>query len=98
MMEPANDTHLKSVGYVLWLFGFTGSHRFYFGKPISGTIYFFTFGLLGIGWLIDLFLIPGSNDRRNDVSRPAPSITRRPGSSLLSWEYSGLTGCIWVSG
>ena len=57
-METANDTHLKSVGYVLWLFGFTGSHRFYFGKPISGTIYFFTFGLLGIGWLIDLFLIP----------------------------------------
>jgi TM2 domain-containing membrane protein YozV len=35
-MESANDTHLKSVGYVLWLFGFTGAHRFYFGKPISG--------------------------------------------------------------
>jgi TM2 domain-containing membrane protein YozV len=57
-MESANDTHLKSVGYVLWLFGFTGAHRFYFGKPVSGTIYFFPFGLLGIGWLIDLFLIP----------------------------------------
>ena len=57
-MPYSNDTHLKSVGYVLWLFGFTGSHRFYFGKPISGTIYFFTFGLLGVGWLIDLFLIP----------------------------------------
>jgi TM2 domain-containing membrane protein YozV len=52
------DTHLKSIGYVLWLFGFTGSHRFYFGKPISGTVWFFTLGLLGIGWLIDLFLIP----------------------------------------
>ena len=47
-----------SVGYVLWIFGFTGSHRFYFGKPISGTVYFFTLGLLGIGWVIDLFLIP----------------------------------------
>ena len=32
--------------------------RFYYGKPITGTIWFFTFGLLGIGWLIDLFLIP----------------------------------------
>ncbi|MCB2149648.1 MAG: TM2 domain-containing protein [Deltaproteobacteria bacterium] len=53
-----NDTHLKSVGYILWIFGFTGAHRFYFGKPISGTIYFFTLGLLGIGWLVDLFLIP----------------------------------------
>ena len=45
-MYDTNDTHLKSMGYILWIFGFTGSHRFYFGKPISGTIYFFTLGLL----------------------------------------------------
>ena len=65
-MEQANDTHLKTVGYLLWLFGFTGSHRFYYGKPVSGTIWFFTLGLLGIGWLIDLFLIP-SMDRKADL-------------------------------
>jgi TM2 domain-containing membrane protein YozV len=46
------------MGYVLWIFGFTGSHRFYYGKPVSGTLYFFTLGLLGIGWIVDLFLIP----------------------------------------
>jgi TM2 domain-containing membrane protein YozV len=57
------DTHSKLVGYALWVFGFTGAHRFYYGRPISGTIWFFTFGLLGIGWLIDLFLIP-SMDRQ----------------------------------
>ncbi|MEX2285547.1 MAG: TM2 domain-containing protein [Planctomycetaceae bacterium] len=33
-------------------------HRFYYGKKITGTIWFFTLGLLGIGWLIDVFLIP----------------------------------------
>jgi len=65
-MNNSNDTHLKSIGYILWIFGFTGSHRFYFGKPISGTIYFFTFGLFLIGWLIDLFLIP-SMDRQADL-------------------------------
>ncbi len=65
-MDHPNDTHLKSIGYILWLFGFTGSHRFYYGRPITGTIWFFTFGLLGIGWLIDLFLIP-SMDRQADV-------------------------------
>lgn len=64
-MSYSDDTHLKSIGYVLWLFGFSGSHRFYFGKPITGTIWFFTFGLLGIGWIIDLFLIPGM-DRQAD--------------------------------
>jgi TM2 domain-containing membrane protein YozV len=57
-MNEQSDTHRKTIGYILWLFGFTGSHRFYYGKPLMGTIYFFTFGLLGIGWLIDLFLIP----------------------------------------
>lgn len=64
-MNTPNDTHMKSIGYILWLFGFTGSHRFYYGKPITGAIYFFTFGLFLIGWLVDLFLIP-SMDRRAD--------------------------------
>ncbi len=65
-MNGGNDTHLKSIGYILWIFGFTGAHRFYYGRPISGTIWFFTLGLLGIGWLIDLFLIP-SMDREADL-------------------------------
>lgn len=54
-----NETHSKAIGYILWLFGFTGSHRFYYGRPVSGTIYLFTFGLFLIGWIVDLFLIPG---------------------------------------
>lgn len=64
-MQTTNDTHSKLVGYLLWLFGFTGSHRFYYGRPVSGTIWFLTLGLLGIGWLIDLFLIPWM-DRKAD--------------------------------
>ncbi len=52
------DTHSKLIGYLLWIFGFTGSHRFYFGRPVTGTLWFFTLGLLGVGWVIDLFLIP----------------------------------------
>ncbi len=65
-MEQKNDTHLKSIGYILWIFGFLGAHRFYYGKPVTGTIWFFTLGLLGVGWLIDLFLIP-SMDRQADL-------------------------------
>ena len=60
------DTHSKVLGYLLWIFGFTGAHRFYYGKPVTGTIWFFTLGLLGIGWLIDLFLIPAM-DREADL-------------------------------
>jgi TM2 domain-containing membrane protein YozV len=65
-MNSANDTHSKILGYILWIFGFTGAHRFYYGKPVTGTIWFFTLGLLGVGWLIDLFLIPGM-DREADL-------------------------------
>ena len=71
-MTNPDNTHLKSIGYILWIFGFTGAHRFYYGKPMSGTIWFFTLGLLGIGWLVDLFLIP-SMDRQADLRfRPGP--------------------------
>ena len=62
-----NNTHSLAVGYLLWIFGFLGAHRFYFGRPVSGTIYFFTLGLFLIGWLIDLILMPSleaSADRR----------------------------------
>jgi TM2 domain-containing membrane protein YozV len=52
------DTHSKLVGYILWIFGFMGAHRFYYGKPITGTLWFFTLGLLFVGWIVDLFLIP----------------------------------------
>jgi TM2 domain-containing membrane protein YozV len=51
-------THSLPLGYILWLFGFTGSHRFYYGKTWTGILYFFTFGLLGVGWLFDFFSIP----------------------------------------
>jgi TM2 domain-containing membrane protein YozV len=53
------ETHSLLIGYLCWLFGFLGMHRFYYGKQITGTIWFFTLGLLGVGWVIDLFLIPG---------------------------------------
>lgn len=62
----AQDTHSKVIGYLLWIFGFLGSHRFYYGKPVTGTIWFFTGGLLLIGWIIDLFLIPAM-DREADL-------------------------------
>jgi TM2 domain-containing membrane protein YozV len=57
-MSTQEKTHSTFIGYILWIFGFTGSHRFYYGRPISGTIWFFTAGLLLVGWIIDVFLIP----------------------------------------
>lgn len=78
-----NDSHNLFMGYMLWIFGFTGSHRFYFGKPLSGTLYLLTFGLLGIGWLVDFFLIP-SMERKADLKYPDGPIN-------YSWAWLMLT-------
>jgi TM2 domain-containing membrane protein YozV len=53
--EPS---HSVLVGYSFWILGFTGAHRFFFGKPLTGILWFFTGGLLLIGWIVDLFLVP----------------------------------------
>ena len=66
MQKDTSTTHSVLVGYILWILGILGAHRFYYGKQISGTIYFFTLGLFFIGWIVDLFLIPGMN-READI-------------------------------
>lgn len=58
-MHRQESTHSVFMGYLLWIFGFIGAHRFYYGRQISGVIWFFTLGLFFIGWIIDLLLIPG---------------------------------------
>lgn len=48
----------KWVAFLLCLiFGYWGIHKFYEGKIFAGVIYFLTFGLVGIGWIIDIFII-----------------------------------------
>lgn len=64
-MQASNNSHSVFMGYLLWIFGFTGAHRFYYGKTLTGILWFCTLGLLGFGWLIDVFLIP-SMDKEAD--------------------------------
>jgi TM2 domain-containing membrane protein YozV len=84
------DTHSKTIGYILWIFGFTGSHRFYYGRPLTGTLWFFTLGLLGIGWLIDLFLIPGM-DRAADKKYAAGGLDYN-----LTWIFLAFLGIFGI--
>ncbi len=72
-MAANPNTHSVFLGYVAWLFGFIGLHRFYYGKTLTGILWFFTLGLLFIGWIIDLFLIPSMD--REAQRRFTPGLT-----------------------
>jgi TM2 domain-containing membrane protein YozV len=77
-MTANPDTHSKTIGYLLWIFGFMGAHRFYYGRQFTGTLWFFTLGLLFVGWIIDLFLIPGMDrdaDRRYVAGRKSYNVS-----------------------
>jgi TM2 domain-containing membrane protein YozV len=94
-------THEVWLGYVFWIFGFMGMHRFYYGKKISGAIWALTLGLLGIGWLIDLFLIP-SMQREAETRYPVVS-----NDYTVAWILQSFLGVLglhrfylgkWISG
>ncbi|WP_294643915.1 NINE protein [uncultured Aureimonas sp.] len=68
------------AAFVLWLcciMGICGLHRFYLGRPLTGLVWLFTFGLFGIGQLIDLFLLP-SMVRQENLERRQDRMEARP--------------------
>ena len=75
------------LAYLLWLFGgFFGLHKFYLGRPFMGLLYFFTWGLLGIGWVIDFFTLP----RQVQLANLLQQNQLEPLSSTLQREFRAM--------
>jgi TM2 domain-containing membrane protein YozV len=56
----------KNMALILAIFlGYLGVHRFYVGKIGTGLLYFFTGGLYGVGWILDIIQIVSGNFRDN---------------------------------
>lgn len=56
--NPYCSTKSKIITLVMCIiFGSCGIHRFYVGKVGTGLLYFFTFGLFGVGWIHDVIKI-----------------------------------------
>lgn len=67
-MKNLGVTYLLAI--LNFITPFAGIHRFYLGRPISGLLYFLTWGFFGLGTLIDLFLIPGMVEEENRKRLP----------------------------
>lgn len=76
------------LSYLLWclgLVGLCGLHRFYNRKPISGCLWLFSLGWLGIGQIIDLFNIPElvlqAERQQSSLERQLLQLARNSGSA-----------------
>lgn len=59
--QTTEGTNNVGTAYLLWLgclLQLHGLHRLYNGKIFTGLLWLFSFGLFGVGQLIDLVLIP----------------------------------------
>ena len=83
----ANSPRDVATAYALMLpslLGICGIQHFYLGKHGRGVLWLLTFGLFGIGLLVDLFTMTQQvnevNARRAPAIRPYPSVAqgRRP--------------------
>ena len=55
--------------WLCWLAGFAGLHRIYNKKFLTGLLWFFTWGLFGVGQIVDLLLIPSMVEEHNMKAR-----------------------------
>ena len=52
--QRRKETNITLATGLAFLLGFAGIHRFYLGQVGMGLLYFFTWGLCGIGQIVDL--------------------------------------------
>jgi TM2 domain-containing membrane protein YozV len=98
-VSPSDEIPARlGSAYVLWilgLFGICGLHRFYLGRWRTGLLWLLTFGLLGIGQLLDLIWIPGMVRERNarlaesGVEEPAVEAGEEPQAAPQPVRASG---------
>jgi hypothetical protein len=63
------STFSALLTWCAWLFGFGGIHRLYLGKTVTGVIYLLTWGLLGVGQILDVVHINRLVDEANAKAR-----------------------------
>ncbi len=93
MVSPAKRSVALILAVVGPFVGLSGLHRFYVGKIGTGVIWLFSFGLFGIGQLIDILMIAaGAFKDRNGLpvenwhgaSASAVAVPHRPATAVAA--------------
>ncbi len=76
-MPGEDGQYREGLGFALWalwIAGLAGIHRIYLGKYGTGILYLLTFGLFGVGQIVDLFrmktLVREANIREGYLPHP----------------------------
>ena len=92
-----DERRTLAVAYLLWALGFAGLlvglplgpygiHRFYCRKTSSGTVWLLSFGLCGLGQLLDLLFIPAMVREANQTLLLDQALEALEGSAAASLE------------
>lgn len=89
--ETTHEEKLASIAYLLWGLGFVGIcglHRMYLGQYQLGTAMLFTFGLCGVGQLVDVAVINQAVQEANLKAghQPPESVPARTSKHDISSE------------
>ncbi|XP_077985386.1 uncharacterized protein LOC144440032 [Glandiceps talaboti] len=63
--DDTDDYRLDDAYLLVIVFGWLGFHNHYLGRPGWWCFYMFTFGLFGIGWIVDIVRMPWLVKRAN---------------------------------
>lgn len=68
-MPYTSDKSRTTTFILVFLLGVFGVHRFYVGKIGTGLLWLFTFGLFGIGAIVDFWvvLLGGFKDKQGRI-------------------------------
>ncbi len=94
MAKLSQKPRRTPVAYLLAIppLGLFGMHKFYLRKPLLGVLYFFTGGLLLIGWLYDLVTMSDQVRSFNHKYETEPSM-----EEILEMEIDDLEDALEVA-
>jgi hypothetical protein len=81
-----DEPYSPGMAFALWLaclFGLCGVHRFYLGRPWTGVLYLLTFGLFGVGQVIDLVRLRGMVEDQNLLAEGRARLALGEGQKAL---------------